>query len=144
MRVQGWEALLDTYILGLSEAEFGWGSCDCLLFVSDASQMICNKDPMSKTKPKDPKTIRNKYKTKEEAYKLIKEYRRSLPNIMDVHFERIEPSFAQRGDIVLFKGGIVNNTFGLSWNRGQSLVKLEQKGLLQVPTKSAKYAWRVE
>jgi hypothetical protein len=141
MRIEGWEKKLNDYIEKTALKTFKWGKCDCLIFASDASKIVCGVDPMSKKKKNDPKTIRGKYKTKEQAYELIKKHRRSFPNIMDVHFDRINPNFAQRGDIVGAK--IEGLTFGVVWG-GKAFFKMENQGYFILPLNECKYAWRVE
>ena len=142
MRKQGWEARLISYIEKTSNKKFKWGKCDCLIVVCNAAKIVCDVDPMSKAKPGDPDTIRGAYATREEAYALIKKHRRSLPNIMDIHFKRINPYFAQRGDIVMKK--LENGkTFGLVYG-GKALFKLENEGYLVVDISQKMLAWRVE
>ena len=141
MRIEGWEINLNKYIEEVANKNFAWGECDCLIFASDACKIVVGIDPMSKKKKTDPKTIRGKYRTQEEAYKLVKEYRKSFPDIMDIHFNRINPNFAQRGDIVAAK--IQGMTFGISWG-GKAFFKMENKGYFTLPLKECKYVWRVE
>ena len=142
MRIEGWEKSLDLYIQGVSEKTFKWGACDCLLFVSDACVISCGVDPMSKKKKDDPETIRGKYDSKETAGELIKKYRKTKQGIMDIHFNRVDIAFAQRGDIVLNK---LNEgwTFGLVWG-GKAFFKSENEGFITRPLSECKYAWRVE
>ena len=142
MRKEGWELLLDRYIQNVSKRRYKWGKCDCLIFVSDAAKKICGKDPMSAKKRHDIETARGLYDNKKDAYSLIKKFRGSMPKVMDAHFERIKPNFAQRGDIVqarLSEG----SSFGLVYH-GQALFKLKNEGLRQLPLSKCKYAWRVE
>lgn len=141
MRVQGWEKILNNYITETAYKEFEWGVCDCLIFVSDASNLICGKDPMSYAVSGDPDTIRGQYKTDVDAYVLIKKYRKTLPNIMDVHFNRVSPAFAQRGDIVGAK--LDHITFGICWG-GKAYFKTDTNGYTTKPLKECQYAWRVE
>lgn len=141
MRIEGWEKRLDEYIQEVSMKSFKWGECDCLIFVSDCCNVICGVDPMSKKKKSDPKTIRGKYKTEEKAKELIREYRRTMPNIMDIHFNRINPNFAQRGDVVMCK--IQNMTFGIVWG-GKAYFKTDNEGFVTMTLNKCKYAWRVE
>lgn len=142
MRIEGWEKSLDIYIQETSKKVFEWGKCDCLLFVSDACVITCGVDPMSKKIPTDPKTIRGMYHDKETATELIKKYRKTKQAIMDLHFQRVNVGFAQRGDVVLTK---LNEgwTFGLVW-AGKAFFKSENEGFIARPLTECKYAWRVE
>jgi hypothetical protein len=140
-RVEGWEKILNKYIEETAHKHFSWGDCDCLIFASDACKIVSGIDPMKKKKSSDPETIRGMYDSRDGAYTLIKKYRRSVPNIMDVHFLRVHPSFAQRGDIVLAK--IEGPTFGICWG-GKAFFKTQTEGYYTLPLGKCKYAWRVE
>lgn len=142
MRNQGWEKELDLYIRDIAQKDFGWGSCDCLLFVSDASYLLCGIDPMSKKLDGDPETIRGRYKTRNEAARLIRRHRKSMRNIMDIHFRAIKPAFAQRGDIVMADLN-EGETFGLAV-AGRAFFKTETLGFITKPLNECRLAWRVE
>lgn len=141
MRKQGWEIQLERYLLDISMKRFAWGECDCLIFVSDVAQLLTGVDPMSYAKPGDPETIRGLYTSELEAKALIRKYRRSTPAIMDQHFKRVNPSFAQRGDIVISK---INNRncFGVVWS-GKALFKLHDEGFCMLQQTECSHAWRV-
>ncbi len=142
MRLQGWENKLSKYLEKTSGRLFKWGKMDCLIFASNACKLVCGVDPMSKKKSGDPDTIRGAYSTKEDAYKLIKQHRRTITAIMDLHFDRVNPHFAQRGDVVLYKleGG---KTFGVIWG-GKAVFKSFGKGLVMTDVNEKMIAWRVE
>lgn len=142
VRLQGWEKSLSDYIESIVFKEFKWGECDCLIFASDACKLVCGVDPMLKKFEDDPDTIRGAYETENEAYSLIEKYRKSMPNIMDVHFNRIDNAYASRGDVVLAKLE-TGYTFGVVSGRGVAFFKSE-KGLIQEPVSKAKYIWKVE
>lgn len=91
----------------------------------------------------DPDTIRSAYSSEEEAFALIKEHRGSLPRIMDLHFERVKPAFAQRGDIVLQEVD-GQKVFGLVWARGRSYFKTYEEGMVMLNARDAKIAWKVK
>lgn len=137
LRKEGWEKLLDEYITSTALREFKWGECDCLIFASDACKLINGIDPMSYKKKGDPKTIRGAYATKEEAYLLIKKYRKTIKGVMDIHFERVPAMFAQRGDIVLH-----NKAFGVVMS-GKAFFKMETKGFLALEITDGMTAWHI-
>lgn len=139
MRNQGWEKDLDNYIVEQTSKYFKWGQADCLIFASDWCVICCNVDPMKAKKKNDPKTIRGLYSTEEEAKKLIKSLRKSTPDIMDVHFDRVLPNFLQRGDIAFYK-----MAFGIVIGRGYAMFNNEEKGLIKVKLEDCKIGWRVE
>lgn len=142
MRKEGWEKELNDYMERMAHANFEWGVCDCLIYASDACVLLTGKDPMSKAKDSDPETIRGAYKSEKEAKALIRKYRRSTPNIMDVHFERINPNFSQRGDILGAKLD-TGMAFGVCW-AGKALFKTDTNGFTALDLNECKYAWRVE
>lgn len=141
MRFEGWEKKIDEYLQKCSKRRFKWGSMDCLIFASNACKIVCGVDPMAKKRESDPETIRGLYKTAEEAYILIKEYRRTVPAIMDAHFDRININFAQRGDVVLGKLDY-GSTFGIIWG-GQAVFKSHDLGLVRVPLNDKMKCWKV-
>ena len=141
MRIEGWEKIFDEYIEEVSARPFEWGSCDCLIFVSDACLKICGKDPMSKKDSEDPDTIRGAYSTKHEAYSLIKKLRGSIYAIMDKHFQAVPVRFATRGDVVMAKLN-EGKTFGLVTIKGP-IFKTEN-GLILKKISDCCHAWRVE
>lgn len=138
MRIEGWEKLLDCYIQETALKPFKWGVCDCLIFSSDWCRTATGIDPMSKKKNGDPDTIRGLYDSEETAKQLIKKYRSSVRDIMDVHFKRINVNFAKRGDIILYK-----NAFGIVLGRGKAVLKTET-GMTAVNVSDCQLAWGIE
>ena len=143
MRKEGWEKELDNYLQETMNRHFAWGDMDCLIFVSDACEKLSGIDPMKKKLKSDPETIRGLYDSENGAMELIKKYRKSMRHIMDVHFERIKPSFAQRGDVVMaeLENGLA---FGLNVGRGKCFFKMKTEGYLTKPLSECLCAWRVE
>lgn len=139
MRIEGWETKLNDYFESVRNVPFEWGACDCLIFASDAVKICTGIDPMSKKKKTDPDTIRGMYKTQDEARELIKKYRKSIRDVMDVHFVRQNVNFAKRGDIVFY-----NNAFGVCSGRGNAFFKNESEGLQIIKLSDCVLSWRVE
>ncbi len=138
MRIEGWEKLLDEYLVKMAKEPFEWGKNDCLIFTSDWCKMVRGVDPMSKFNDEDPETIRGMYSSEKEAKDLIKTYRKSARDIMNIHFSKISPNFAQRGDVVFYK-----MAFGIAIGRGQAVFNTEDKGLLNVKLGECNLAWRI-
>lgn len=138
MRVEGWEKQLSDYFETVKDMPFEWGTCDCLIFASDACVITRGIDPMSKKKPSDPDTIRGQYDTQSGARLLIKKHRKSIRDIMDVHFKRKNINFAKRGDIVYYK-----NAFGVCAGRGVAFFKSEGLGLEIVKLSDCVMAWDI-
>lgn len=139
MRIEGWEKRLNDYLAEMNSAPFQWGKCDCLIFASDAVKICTGIDPMSKKNTNDPETIRGMYQTKEEARALIKQYRKSIRDIMDVHFKRKPVTKAQRGDVVYYK-----QAFGVCAGRGLAFFKNFNSGVEAIKVKDCVLAWGVE
>lgn len=137
MRIEGWEKILESHIQESASKPFAWGEFDCLTFVSDAVRAMTGIDPMSRKLPDDPETIRGAYQNETEAKALIKDIRGTSANIMDVHFERIAPAFASKGDVAL-KGEM----FGLVGGRGIVFFKSKSM-LLTKPVASMDVTWRM-
>lgn len=142
MRIEGWESRLTKYVETQMKKRFKWGKSDCLIFACDWSILCCGIDPMKRKKPADPETIRGAYTTEEEAKALIKQYRKSLPDIMDVHFQRQAPRKAKRGDIMMGKTPH-GNAFGVNIGRGVVMFKA-QKGILTMKARECSRSWSVK
>lgn len=139
MRIEGWEKQLSNYFETVKDMPFEWGTCDCLIFASDAVYICTGIDPMSKKKKSDPYPVRGAYTTKDEARELIKSYRKPLRDIMDVRFERKNVNFAKRGDVVFYK-----NAFGVCAGRGIAFFKSEDFGLEIINLSDCVLAWEIE
>lgn len=135
MRIDGWEENLAAYLEWAARQDFAYGTMDCVCFASNAVLEITGIDPMQEG--------RGKYNNLKDGAVLIREYRGSYAGIMDEHFERISPAFAQRGDIVL----IFENSapvFGVVGSTGYAYFKGRGKALgLKFP-RLCQLAWRIE
>jgi hypothetical protein len=98
-RIEGWELKLDDFIKSRQNVKFEWGIHDCALFACDAIREITGTDPAY--------YFRGKYKTKDEAYLLLKEFARggleeTVEKLsLEFGFDEISDKFAGRGDWVL-------------------------------------------
>jgi len=66
-----------------------------------------------------------------------------MPKIMDIHFQRVDPAFRQRGDIVLQKMG-KRKAFGLIWSGGYAYFKTPKPGMSIHPVADNSIVWRTE
>ena len=137
MRIECWEKMLDEHLSEAIKTPFEWGVYDCLVYASDWCKIVCGVDPMSESIDGVIETIRGGYKNKKEARSLIKLHRKSIRNVMDVHFEKIAVNFAQRGDIVIHK-----MSFGISVGRGKAMFKTEDLGMVSINLSDCEAAWR--
>jgi hypothetical protein len=133
MKIQGWEKILSEHIQEHSISKFEWGYNDCLCFVSEYSRKVTGKVPNE--------LVWGKYRTKEEALQYYQSVTEQPHKTMDRFYNRVNLSFAQRGDIVL-KYRDDGFTFGLIEN-GKAIFKTEN-GLTRENIKAMDYAWRVD
>lgn len=105
----------DNYLQKLAEliqasanVPFKWGVMDCCVFAAKAMDIQYDTNLVEETKS---------YTTEIGAHRIIKKKATDLSSFLDTYLKPIEPSFAQRGDIVLF---MTDNgqTTGLMWLNG--------------------------
>lgn len=95
MRYRDWPKRLHETIQAASERPFSWGEFDCCLFVSDCAMAICGIDPSQ--------DYRGRYTTAVGAKRVVASSHGSLEAVLDTYFNRVDPKYAQRGDIVSFE-----------------------------------------
>lgn len=133
MRILDWPTALFEKIDSARFTEFKWGEHDCCLFAADCCIAICGKDPAS--------SYRGRYTTEIGAKRALKQQHGSVEAAFDAMFERVDPAFAQRGDVVLFEGDLgatagVQAQDGVVWSVGLN-------GLAVIKPE-VKVAWRIE
>ena len=133
MRILDWPSALFEKIDAARFVEFKWGRHDCCLFAADCCFAICGKDPAS--------SYRGKYTTELGAKRALKLQHGSIESAFDSYFQRIDPAFAQRGDVVFFEGEFggtagIQGQDGVVWSVGLN-------GLAVIKPE-VKVAWRVE
>lgn len=85
------------FLASRSETAFEWGKFDCMIFASDAIELLTGADPA--------KEFRGAYSTEADAIEILK--RRggvrgiAMRGAKKYGFKQIPPLFAQRGDICL-------------------------------------------
>lgn len=99
-RKEGWEQRLITHIEKVHNKPFKRGQHDCALFVCNCIYEMTGCDLAE--------DFRGKYKTKKEAFKMLRE--KGCENLRDIAFARTGTpyeniNFAKRGDVVLLKCG---------------------------------------
>ena len=139
-RRDGWEHYLDEFIFKRKRSSFRYGKNDCCLFVADAIERMTGVDPAEK--------FRGQYKTKSEAYDLLKRFSNGeieeTVNKLAINYgmKRIDSNFAGRGDVVLVSSPM-GNTLGVVVLTGEQVAIPARKGLMFYPTISILKAWRV-
>lgn len=134
MKKEGWEKILSDYIQEQSRTPFSWGTYDCVTFVSGYCQLVTGKCTNE--------TVSGKYSSKETALALYESLGQSPIDIMDGFFNRVQPSFAQRGDVA-FKWRDDGFSFGII-DGGYAVFKVDGTGLLREKIRTMDVVWRVE
>ncbi|WP_109372560.1 DUF6950 family protein [Proteus genomosp. 6] len=96
MKQPNWTLKLPETIRAAMSRPFSWGEFDCCIFASECIYVQCGFSPI--------KPYLNHYKTKAEAFNLLKSKFGSLEKAVSRYFKSIEIERVQRGDLVLFKG----------------------------------------
>ena len=124
---------LVNYIEIKRQAPFAWGVCDCVLFVCDWCEVITGVNPAE--------GAHGEYDSELSAYKYLKkQYGNDPAKYIDKHFERVDPNFAQIGDICLcdLDG---KDTFGICGKGGFVFFKSDTLIARKI---EKKIIWRVE
>lgn len=140
-RRRDWVERLDKFLRGLARSPFDWASHNCCVMSCDAIYEMTGVDPMA--------AWRGKVKTKRGAYALIKRIGggdlcdlavKIASNLM---LEEVAPSFAQRGDVVIFPTD-EGDALGIVDLSGRVIVGIHpEHGVTRVPLTRATRAWRV-
>lgn len=126
---------LHDYIEKSTKEKFEWGKNDCALFTATWCEIKSGKNPAQGSY--------GVYDDADGAYKHLKEKYGTLRKAYDAHFERINPNFRQKGDVVLCKiDG--SQTMGLCGGRGFVFFKLLHTGFCAKSNPDILCAWRVE
>ena len=130
MRIENWPSALIEFMEVRRATPFQWGVSDCCLFAADAVQAITGEDFAVHW--------RGKYSDARGALEFIDEAG-GVANLIPHEFERIDPAFAQRGDVVLMKS---DGRDVLGINLGGLLVGQGPDGLTFLPYDEALLAWK--
>ena len=133
MRVQDWPTALFSHIESAKSKEFVWGEHDCCLFAADCCVALCGKDPAE--------AYRGTYSSEIEAKRALSKNHGSVEAAFDSLFQRVDPAFAQRGDVVVFESELgltagIQGVDGVVWS-----VSLNGLAILKPEVKTS---WRVE
>jgi hypothetical protein len=135
-RKPDWEARLAAYLEPLRARPFAWGQHDCCTFSAGAVAAMTDVDPMPE--------FRGRYTTAIGSARALRRFGRgTLAATLDAKFERVEPAFAQRGDVVMSSGllGICMGPFLVAVGREgdrEGLVRIERARWVEPR------AWRVQ
>lgn len=130
------------FLIAREKLPFEWGVNDCCLFPADAIHSFTGHDLAS--------DFRGKYCGESGAYALIKTLTGGT-TVEDAAawcakkaglVERPAPLFAQRGDLVVIANGD-DLIAGVIHLNGRHVISVGQNGLLRLPIRSVKRAWKV-
>lgn len=140
-RLPDWQTRMDSFLTTHAHDHFAYGSWDCCLWVCSAIQVMTGIDPSQ--------DFRGKYRSRKEAYALIKAATeaasvQAVVESITAKFEmpEIPVRRAQYGDIVLverpndFSLGLI----ALNWSE---IIACRARGLYRIPLNLALRAWRV-
>ncbi len=127
---------LAEYIEATKQQPFEWGVSDCVLFVCDWCEIVTGVNPAA--------GAHGKYNSELSAYKYLKaEYGNDPAAYIDKHLQRVEPAFAQKGDICLcdLDG---KETFGIVGARGFVFFKSIETGWVARKDVKRNICWGVQ
>lgn len=137
-RITKWQSALGEFLKQSSGARFAWGSHDCCIFAADAVRAITDVDVAESFRG---------YATKDEAREILKA-RGGIEGLADsvaLEYSLPErtPASAQRGDVVLVRGGMFNMTaLGFLALNSQPAV-VSGRGWRYVPRDNIVRAWGI-
>lgn len=132
MRDVNWLPRLSSVISRAQHTPFAWGKHDCCLFACDCAVAIAGIDPAAQ--------YRGRYSTEIGAKRALTKNHGSLEAAFDACFQRIDPAFAQRGDLVLIEDDL-GRSAGVVWSNGIWSVSPSGTGIVNL---TPLIAWRVE
>lgn len=111
---------------------YAWGTNDCVTFTADAVWAITGVDPIA--------DIRGTWDS-EEGARTVLEGLGGLIAAVDARFERMDPRFAQRGDVCLIKDQNGEPSLGVCI--GAFAAAPGESEMLLTPMSKARVVWRV-
>ena len=147
------------FLLEREKLPFAWGTNDCCLFPADAIQSFTGEDLAAE--------FRGKYTDEASAFAVVRDVCSSLaPNDWQVTQRNVAyiaaswcakkaglvewvdkedkpaPLFAQRGDLVVVENG-ESVIAGVVHLNGRHVISVGHEGLLRLPMRAVKRAWRI-
>lgn len=130
-RIDGWPEALADFIESRRFTPFSWGANDCCLFACDAALAITGTDIAA--------AYRGTYDSALSAARVV-EAGGGIDGIMDTLLPRVDPAFAQRGDLVIVDG---QHGPTLAVCLGAVIAATGEDGLAFFPANAATAAWKV-
>ncbi len=132
-RYPHWRPRLVAYLAEVSPASFRLGSQDCALFAAGAVRAMTGYDPAA--------GFRGAYTDLRSGLKRLRAAGYdNVPGLADALFGRIDPVFAQVGDLACIETpeGPALGVFA-----GETIACLNERGLAHMPRAAATIAWQV-
>lgn len=134
MRKLNWPRRLNAVVEAYQNEPFVWGKTDCLCMAEDVVLAITGSSPAQ--------PFRGSYDTRIGAAKVLLERGYDdLQDALEAHFPRVDPAWAQRGDLGLIYH---NNERACVVCTGQLWFARTESGLVTVPTEEVSVAFHVE
>lgn len=140
MRHVNWPIRLEQAITAAQGKSFAWGENDCALFVADCIAAMTGVDPAA--------DFRGTYDSENAAAEIFSQYGElgieSLAEALadENGFEALDPVYAQRGDVVLYRAGGALS-LGVVHMNGRELITVAPQGVITKPMTTVVKAWRV-
>lgn len=138
-RLDNWPTLMYKAIDAKQNQPFIWGMYDCCLFVCDVIFAMTGTDMAYK--------FRDRYSTKEEAYALLRKLTKKRGMVQSINkiceefgVAEISPTHIQRGDVVTITTELGDT---LAICDGDQVLAMGVKGVVALPAKNIKRAWRI-
>lgn len=130
-KLDDWQPRLVSYLRSISNTPFKWGEHDCFIFTGECVKAMTGNDYVD--------SVKGKYTNADKANELAKQHG------FKSHFHYIGKTFparpsrlhAQRGDIILAKGGV------LGICQGAVIYAAGDNGLVAIPATETKKAFEV-
>lgn len=140
-RLSNWQSQLSEYLISCARTPFRYGQLDCGIFVADAIRAMTGVDV--------GEPLRGRYKTRTEAFALIKSLcgRASMDALATYLAEQhsipaVPVLRAQRGDAVVLRHGR-RSSLGLIAMHGTEILTPYKDGILRLPLTQATSAYHI-
>lgn len=136
LRFEDWPLRLDAFLSAARDRPFSWGDNDCALFVADCIGALTGVDPAA--------DLRGRYVDQDSAAAVIGAggLSRLVERIASAHgFQSIQPTFAGRGDVVMFTTPEYGVTLGICI--GAYIAAPGADGMILFKRSRIERAWRV-
>lgn len=141
MRFEHWPVRLNAIIGKYMRRPHEWGTFDCMTFVADCVWAVTQKDP--------GEGFRYTYNTRNDGLRIVvaagglEEFVDSRLAAVGIQTERINPNFAQRGDVCLLAGLGFDGGPQLGICYGEHVLAKALDGVDRFPISAANVCWAI-